>query len=72
MQHLRKPIGPVINETKSRDDKITKTGRSQNFTNSFKSQSLKHYVYKMLSARAVRHFLVLSENQWGFPYKRTT
>ena len=38
MQHLRKPMGPVNNETKSRDDKTTITGRSQNFTNNFKPQ----------------------------------
>ena len=60
MQNLRKLIGPIIIETNSREYKIKFTGGSQNFTNSFTTaQCSRHNFYKMLSARALNHHLVL-------------
>ena len=73
MHHLRKPIGPVIDETKSRENNITKTSRSQNFTNKFTTQFSRHYNYMMLYLQELSIINGFSsEYQWGFLYERTT
>ena len=71
LQHLRKPIGPVNNETKSRPHKnnnklITKPKLQKNLHCS------RHYNCSMLPARTVNRRFLLSSTSKGFTDKRTT
>ena len=72
MQHLRKPIGPVINETK-RDYKITNTGRSQNFKQFYDTTVFKALCLSDLICESCKPSLGSYLNIKGrFPYKMTT
>ena len=72
MQHIRKPNRPRINETKSRDYKVTtRTGRSQNITNFFTiPECSRQPVYKIFSVRIVNHHLHLILTSRSLPYKK--
>ena len=74
LQHLRRPIGPVINETKSRHIQVTtNSGIRQNFTINFTLlQCSGHHNSMILSAGTVNHRLLLIWTSMGLPYESTT
>ena len=70
--YLRKPIGPVNNETNSRPYKKQQIYKEAKTSKNFaRSHCSKHYNYKMLPAKTLYRHIILILASKGLPYKRT-